>query len=151
MAGTHNMKETNTKLWFNTSFKMRRIILKICLYEKACEDVKTDSIQVSIQKQISVPTVRNPSIPRYPWTAIQIHNLPNFRHTYLSNVDTVWKSLHSLVMCLVNKYRPNIQFSITYLLILTRLWQDYKFRGTRKGVQTPGANSPWDYILYRST
>lgn len=36
-----------------------------------------------------------------------------------------------------------MQFSITYLLILTRLWQDYKFRGTRKGIQTPGANSPW--------
>jgi len=92
---------------------------------------------------MSVAIVRNSSIPRYPWTAIQIHNLSNFRHMHLQNVDTVWKSLHSLVKCLVNKYRPNMQFSITYLLILTRLWQDYKFRGTRKGVQTSGTNSPW--------
>jgi hypothetical protein len=123
---------------------------------------------VSIHKLISVAMARNPSVARDPWTdTTTVHDgnytICQISDTQLQNVNVVRKSFHCLVKCLtfitecltfltcVKKkigYKPNIQFSITYWLALTTLWQDYKFGVTRRDAQITGATSPIRLKLY---
>jgi hypothetical protein len=82
MAGTHNMKETNTKLWFKTSLKTWWIIFKICLNEKACKDVRTESMwhlkadDCADSKKFFNPTI---SLNSYRYTICQISDTSIFK------------------------------------------------------------------------
>jgi hypothetical protein len=82
MAWSHN-----TKLWLKSSLKVWKIIQNL-------------PVRNSLRRRKNGFNLASKS--RFLWTEFfssmislnsYTHNLPHFRHTYLQNVDTVWKSL----------------------------------------------------------